>query len=1346
MARHCFQGSHTVRRCIWTLKVILKRRSTARRKRGSKNVGKDYWAEVSSLRRDLLFCQLGSTDLPLSFDFDFPLTTGLPPPLPQAPQPLVATTAAPAPTSITVGTEVTGAPVTDISPPINTASTTIEDPNPGVSTTSPSSTSFSSTTTVSTPSTSTHTTSEVSTTEQPLVHSFTDRSSEPPPTTISTPASGSTLTPIPSPSAPLPNPTDPSLQVGSSDKPTEKGPVRGPSWASLRSIKDQNHSRGPGGFLGESTSRARGWVPTRSPRSHDRAMSDDAPPAADAAAADQEYVALLERQLRDLRARVKACRSCLTPPQRTKPTCGGGTAWREHRKRERQLRSRQRAQRREKRRRMKALQNNNTTTTQPSTTTTEEEEDDNNPVQADVNSWFSESDARADNHRARQNHRMSTDFRRGFNQKISRMDEALMQFTDTQAAFCKELRDNLGGRLEKRGQELGALSDQIAALVRTSTMQINELEKVASSQLFASQANIEKSIAITQAIRDSQIRAIQGYHRETFLPAAAAIATLLSDQASTATSMGVELITKVEMLQDIYLTYATQQADNFQKVLEDVEMFASKHTNMIMRTKDHSNHLQVNTESFIRELQTRMNNVVKELVLIRLQSQNFVSVSNNTHNDIFNSLNKTEAAVDNLSLGIRHRMQSANEKEQDFRKTFKMETNHISDKIESGISQTLASNHASVSQIEDTELDTRVYVGSAVAAWNELYQNQEAELREESDSLMNSLRSHTHHTQNVLADLRSAAETHEQVLEEQRMDFQRFVRKRQDALDNQCSAITDWAMLMSSELRRRDEDLHRFLNEDLQYTTVTVHEDTDGYLVSRLPDGSLVYQSSPAHAAHPPPNVTYQLDETVYSTGPASSTSHSSPKKPQLEKTIVTSVNSKQNSLKDSINLSRKENVSNNTIVIIKSSIDHNETSTIGDKLVQTKVKTEEEEDQPVEDGWKLTEKYDVLEEQNNKIADVFGDGQQEEIDFSHHSKTTRSEGSSLQEIETLNDAGSKTTTERSTRGSYGENLTYTSPKSDDITNTSSVMVTIDDEQPVKGVTRANETDKKGTVLKRRRGELKGSENRQNDGTYETKGVSTCGGMTLGFSKDGQTTSLSGKEATHEKFYDDDDEGIKTLRKILREAQRTIEKFQMDFHIDDSFRKHKPPLRLWERLKSEEDIEEDIEPDEAENGPLNGTLVPFNLNKTMNTSFPSTANGHQDQIIRHSNATLAVSERHHKIRHQHHHKLHRHIEDTLLRPHNKTASTLERFSSNSASNTSTSSTEKQQESSPTLGSIELLETFPDQNMSAVQTEDSNTSDTRDIKLSEDHHEEEGSSTLSTEENIQMQENATSTND
>lgn len=72
-------------------------------------------------------------------------------------------------------------------------------------------------------------------------------------------------------------------------------------------------------------------------------------------------------------------------------------------------------------------------------------------------------------------------------------------------------------------------------------------------------------------------------------------------------------------------------------------------------------------------------------------------------------------------------------------------------------------NHAVMNQIEDTELDTRVFVGSASAAWNELYLNEESELRKDADELNNNLHSHAHHTQNILSGLRSAAETHELV-------------------------------------------------------------------------------------------------------------------------------------------------------------------------------------------------------------------------------------------------------------------------------------------------------------------------------------------------------------------------------------------------------------------------------------------------------------------------------------------------------------------------------------------------------------------------------------------------------
>ncbi|XP_045581516.2 uncharacterized protein [Procambarus clarkii] len=1024
---------------------------------------KDYWAEVSSLRRDLLFCQLGNTQLPLEFDLDLEVAasshTVLP--LPPTPLPLVATTASTITTTTTLSRSLPTIVHSNPSPPSSLAST-----NPPSSASSPSSDSS----------------STVLISRVPILSS-------------------------PAPSVPAIS----SVSSGSSGIPAMVGVAR----PDVMPLHDT-----PGRHLEEGAWRRPGWRATRPPRSLSRSMVADQSTASDSTdVAEKEYVSLLEKQLRDLRARVNACRSCLPTPQRKLATCGGGKAWRDYRRRRRLLRRMEREQRRERRRRKKSRQlkkilddtasrmpttaptttpattappttaptttaptTTAPTTTAPTTTAptiiapptipTTVAGADGDQVLADV----AYGDQKLDNKRARETHRMSTDFRRGFNQKISRMDEALMQFTDTQAAFCKELRDNLGGRLEKRGQELEALSNQIAALVRTSTAQITALEKVASDQ--------------------------------------------------------------VEMLQDVYLTYATRQADTLQKLTEDVDMFASKHNNLVMRSRDHAKHLQINTHGFVRELQTRMSNVVKELVLIRLQSQNFVSINNDSHNDFSNSLNLTQAAVDTLSERLKARLDNATVLEQDFRKIFKRETNHFSDRVESGISQALASNHESISQVEEAELDTRVFVGSATAAWNELYLNQEAELRKEADSLTHSLRSHTHHTQNVLTGMRSAAETHELVLEEQRMNFQRFIRKRQDALDNQCSAISDWATLMSTELRRRDEDLHKFLSEDLQYTTVTVQEDEDGYLVSRLPDGSLVYQSSPAHAraaARPPPNVSYQLDETAYSPGLVSSTSHSSPSRPQLEKTVVTYVNNTLNKFRTSISNSTSENT--------------NQSSVHSDFL----------------SAQYITEQYNVLES-NNKVSNRKSGSETQELGLHHFAAMARSEKSSFQEAErkhTPQETGRQVET-------HPDNAAYTQvhKEPDNVVGAGEnliqeIHILRDPEGNQTGDSQEKRQRRLSKILQRRQ-EIMDTYNRQNDGTYKPGCTSKCGNQ----SEHKETNKKMGQTRSDGSYvnYDDDDEDIKNLIKILHDAQETIKKFQMDFQPQGLSKHGNTSSRIWPLL------------------------------------------------------------------------------------------------------------------------------------------------------------------------------------
>jgi hypothetical protein len=72
-----------------------------------------------------------------------------------------------------------------------------------------------------------------------------------------------------------------------------------------------------------------------------------------------------------------------------------------------------------------------------------------------------------------------------------------------------------------------------------------------------------------------------------------------------------------------------------------------------------------------------------------------------------------------------------------------------------------------------------------------------------------------------VSGLTASAESHEAVLEQQRVHFGTFVRGRQDDLENHCSLISGWSQTMSTGLQQCSEDMGRFLDAELQKDRTT---------------------------------------------------------------------------------------------------------------------------------------------------------------------------------------------------------------------------------------------------------------------------------------------------------------------------------------------------------------------------------------------------------------------------------------------------------------------------------------------------------------------------------------------
>lgn len=70
--------------------------------------------------------------------------------------------------------------------------------------------------------------------------------------------------------------------------------------------------------------------------------------------------------------------------------------------------------------------------------------------------------------------------------------------------------------------------------------------------------------------------------------------------------------------------------------------------------------------------------------------------------------------------------------------------------------------------------------------------------------------------QTLLSGLTASAESHEAVLEQQRVDLGAFVHERQDDLENHCSFISGWSQSVTTGLQQCSQDMGKFLDEELQ--------------------------------------------------------------------------------------------------------------------------------------------------------------------------------------------------------------------------------------------------------------------------------------------------------------------------------------------------------------------------------------------------------------------------------------------------------------------------------------------------------------------------------------------------
>ncbi|XP_063221764.1 kinesin-like protein KIF11 isoform X2 [Bacillus rossius redtenbacheri] len=405
----------------------------------------------------------------------------------------------------------------------------------------------------------------------------------------------------------------------------------------------------------------------------------------------------------------------------------------------------------------------------------------------------------------KENDQIIRDFRMKFNQNMALLENSIQMFSQSYYKFNTGFQESLGSYLEKGVADMSTLSEKMSSLIDSHDEIVQGLERMSSEMVHTSQRMIQGHLRTARKAADLEAGKLHSHWTEVALPElqglarslqlqkgeTASLKRLMSDQLEKHVSDQKELCARIK---DNFLQFARQQSQraeklrNFLAVVHDEESAAAA------------------------EISSILHGVTLALEAKKSQSAKFLERVSRVGEEF----SREDEASSKLSRVIAEDIDRQAKKNKEQLELYQDQSEEINISIDGIIDRSLACGSAAERHLRELETSVQGALSGGQAAWRDHYQQTEEHLRAHAEHLNAGLDARLQQTRLLTGTVHGTAEAHEAALEGQRLGLGDFVRGRQDAAEEQCSRVAEWSHAATSEVRRLDSDLERFIGEDLR--------------------------------------------------------------------------------------------------------------------------------------------------------------------------------------------------------------------------------------------------------------------------------------------------------------------------------------------------------------------------------------------------------------------------------------------------------------------------------------------------------------------------------------------------
>lgn len=413
------------------------------------------------------------------------------------------------------------------------------------------------------------------------------------------------------------------------------------------------------------------------------------------------------------------------------------------------------------------------------------------------------------------NDQRSREFRTSFQQKLGHMEDLMSQLVQKQSSYITTLHKDFSQSLEAYEKQYLELSGVIAALSNSHSQHLEILGNKMTEEGEKEQRWAEEILRIHTNQKNSAVSSHRMFVSEHFIPQIGVLNNLLKKQHLILQEQNKTIISSLEQQQASLKYYVAEHLELTSELWKNIKVLLEEQATGVRKVQDNVVSISEAESSLNQKWEDNMKMLQQMFSTMQEMMTRHKEHINPLLPQIQDDLRETSVSTQKCQGLIENHITQVKNSGNEFEETCIRDLQSLSHETQDSLKKAMDFGVEVQTKQEMLQTESVTAADNMENAWETTYQEVEARIREHAENHVHELQANRYHLQELSTVVQNSVVKEEETLENHRQQHEKQVNSHRHQLANLEGLSMDFVQSLTQELRLRDQDMDKFLNEDM---------------------------------------------------------------------------------------------------------------------------------------------------------------------------------------------------------------------------------------------------------------------------------------------------------------------------------------------------------------------------------------------------------------------------------------------------------------------------------------------------------------------------------------------------